>query len=58
MPVSVHQRVVGRCGLGSSATQLMRAVRRAPTRVLGRQEAPGSWVAFWRRSQEPIAAAE
>ena len=29
-PASVHQRVVGRCGLGSSATQLMRAVRLPP----------------------------
>jgi hypothetical protein len=26
MPASVHQRAVGRCGLGSAATQLMRAV--------------------------------
>ena len=29
-PVSVHQRVLGRRGLGSSATQLMRAVRLPP----------------------------
>ena len=28
-PVSVHRRAVGRCGLGSPATQLMRAVRRS-----------------------------
>ena len=32
-PVSVHQRAVGRGGLGSSATQLMRAVRRSQLQV-------------------------
>jgi len=30
MPASVHRRAVGRCGLGSPATQLMRAVRPQP----------------------------
>ena len=34
-PVSVHRRVCGRCGLGSPATQLMRAVRRLGQFVRG-----------------------
>ena len=35
-PVSVHRRAIGRCGLGSSATQLMRAVRPLdPTDAVG-----------------------
>ena len=41
MPVSVHRRVVGRHGLGSPATQLMRAVRPPPP---GEASKPSWWV--------------
>ena len=41
MPVSVHRRAVGRSGLGSSATQLMRAVRPPPP---GEVSKPSWWV--------------
>ena len=40
-PVSVHRLAVGRCGLGSPATQLMRAVRPPPP---GEASIPSWWV--------------
>ncbi len=45
MPASVHRRVVGRVGLGSAATQLMRAVRPPPPGEVSRQ----SWWVVARR---------